>query len=272
MRPLPFVVLAVVVAIAFVMPVLIMATGSIKDDARVLPEAGSMSGLVPTDPTLENYVDVFERVAFARFFLNSLLITAAVTLLGLAVNSAAGYALARLEWRGRDALMALVVALLVVPFEAIAVPLFYGASVLGLRDTYVVQIVPFIANPFVIYLFYSYFLGLPRELEEAARLDGAGTWRTFARIIVPMSAPAYGASAVLVVLMQWGSYLWPLLVTSGPEVRPLPVAIAAFYTLPPLQWGDILAFGAMMAAPVIVAFLLLQRWIVRGVAFGGVVR
>lgn len=260
------------VALAFLAPILIMVSGSLKPDPRVLPEAGSWRAFVPAGPTFQNYADVFSRVAFGRFLLSSLIITGSTALLGLAVNSAAGYALSRLAWRGRRTSLALVLALLVVPFEAIAVPLFYGASILGLRDTYVVQILPFVASPFMIYLFYSYFLGLPRELEEAARIDGAGTWRTFATIIVPMSWPVYGAAAVLMVLTQWGSFLWPLLVTSGPEVRPLPVAIAAFYTLPPLQWGDILAFAVMMAAPVVVLFALLQRWIVRGVTFGGLVR
>jgi multiple sugar transport system permease protein len=150
------------------------------------------------------------------------------------------------------------------------VPLFYGISLLGLRDTYLAQILPFIANAFSIYLFYSFFIGLPRELEEAARLDGASTLRIFFSVILPNAKPVFASVAILSFLMWWGAYLWPLMVTIGPRVRPLPVAIAAFYTLPPLQWGDILAFGVMMVAPVLLLFVLFQRWFVRGVAASGI--
>ncbi len=167
-------------------------------------------------------------------------------------------------------MLALVLALLILPLEAIAVPLFYQVTLLGWRDTYVVQIVPFVANAFFVYLFYVFFLGLPRELEEAARMDGAGTLGTFFRVVLPNAKPAFATVAILTFLFQWGQYLWPLMVTSGERVRPLPLAIAAFRTLPPLQWGDILAFGVMMVAPVVVVFLVFQRWFVRGVAASGI--
>lgn len=253
----------------FLGPILFMVIGSLKPDARVLTEAGTLAAFVPADANLENYRDVFARVAFGRFFFNSLLITAGVVLAGLLVNSLAGYALARLPWRGRTAVQALVLALLILPFESIAVPLFYQVTLLGWRDTYLVQVVPFVANAFTIYLFYSFFLGLPRELEEAARMDGAGPWRTFFVIVAPNARPAFATAAILSFLTQWGSFLWPLMVTSGPAVRPLTVAIATFYTIPPLQWGDILAFGVMMSAPVVVVFVAFQGWFVRSVAAAG---
>jgi multiple sugar transport system permease protein len=185
------------------------------------------------------------------------------------VNSAAGYALARLRWRGRRTALALVLALLVIPFEAIAVPLFLEVTVLGWRDTYHVQILPFVANPLLVFYFATFFRGLPRELEEAARIDGAGAVRIFLRIAVPIARPAFASAAVLSFLMHWGSYLWPLMVTSGPRVRPLPVAIATFHTMPPRQWGDILAFGVMMVAPIVIAFLLFQKPFFRGASLAG---
>ncbi|MFI0377699.1 MAG: carbohydrate ABC transporter permease, partial [Candidatus Thiodiazotropha sp.] len=140
------------------------------------------------------------------------------------------------------------------------------ASMLGLRDSYSIQIVPFIANAFAIYLFYSFFIGMPKELEEAARLDGASTLRIFFSIIMPNAKPVFASVAILTFLTWWGSYLWPMMVTIGPSVRPLPVAIASFFTLPPLNWGDILAFGVMMVSPVLLLFIIFQRWFVRGVA------
>ncbi len=257
-------------ALVFIAPILLMVAGSLKPDARVLIEAGSWRALLPDSVSLRNYGDVFSRVDFTRYLLNSLWITACVVVLGLVVNAMAGYAFARMQWRGRDLVFGLVLMILIIPLEAIAVPLFYQVTLWGWRDTYVVQIVPFIANAFSIYLFHTYFLGLPRELEEAARIDGAGVLRTFVSIIVPNARPAFASVAILTFLTQWGAFLWPLMVTSGEAVRPLPLGIAAFYTLPPLQWGDIFAFGVMMVAPVLLLFLVFQKWFVRGVAATGV--
>jgi multiple sugar transport system permease protein len=236
----------------------------------VLVEAGSWQAFMPGDWNLANYRDVFTRVAFGRYLLNSVFITTMVVAAGLVVNSLAGYAFARLQWCGRRLLFALVLAILIVPLEAIAVPLFYQVTLFGWRDTYLVQILPFVANAFSIYLFYTFFLGLPRELEEAARMDGAGVLRTFVTIIVPNCKPVFATVAILTFLMQWGVFLWPLMVTSGEAVRPLPLAIATFYTLPPLQWGDIFAFGVMMVLPVLLVFLLFQRWFIRGVVASGI--
>ncbi|MEW8032472.1 MAG: carbohydrate ABC transporter permease [Candidatus Thiodiazotropha endolucinida] len=253
-------------AALFIVPLLMMFIGSLKPDQSILVEGGSLAAFLPSDVSLQNYADVFRRSDFLRYFFNSLFITGCIVSSGLLVNSMAAYAFARLQWRGRDLLFNLVLALMILPFEAIAIPLFYGASMLGLRDSYSIQIVPFIANAFSIYLFYSFFIGMPKELEEAARLDGASTLRIFFSIIMPNAKPVFASVAILTFLTWWGSYLWPMMVTIGPSVRPLPVAIASFFTLPPLNWGDILAFGVMMVLPVLLLFIIFQRWFVRGVA------
>ncbi|MES9925755.1 MAG: carbohydrate ABC transporter permease [Candidatus Thiodiazotropha endolucinida] len=253
-------------AALFIVPLLMMFIGSLKPDQRILVEGGSLAAFLPSEVSLQNYADVFRRSDFLRYFFNSLFITGCIVSCGLLVNSMAAYAFARLQWRGRDLLFNLVLALMILPFEAIAIPLFYGASMLGLRDSYSIQIVPFIANAFAIYLFYSFFIGMPKELEEAARLDGASTLRIFFSIIIPNAKPVFASVAILTFLTWWGSYLWPMMVTIGPSVRPLPVAIASFFTLPPLNWGDILAFGMMMVLPVLLLFIIFQRWFVRGVA------
>lgn len=254
----------------FISPVGFMLAGSLKADARVLVEAGSWQAFWPSVTSLDNYRDVFDRVDFGRYLLNSLFINSMIVGGGLLVNALAGYAFARLPWRGRDLLFSLVLAVMIIPLEAIAVPLFYMVSLLGWRDTYLVQILPFLANAFSVYLFYTFFLGMPRELEEAARIDGAGVLRTFFFIIVPNAKPVFASVAILTFLTQWGAFLWPLMVTSSEAVRPLPLAIATFYSLPPLQWGDIFAFGVMMVLPILVVFLLFQRWFVRGVAATGI--
>lgn len=257
-------------ALPFMAPIVLMVVGSLKPDDLVLIESGSLKGFFPDTVSLHNYRDVFARVNFSRFLFNSLFINTTIVATGVCINSTAAYAFARLRWPGRDLLFSVILALMIVPLEAIAVPLFYQVTVWGWRDTYHVQILPFVANCFSIYLFYSFFIGLPRELEDAARLDGAGPWRIFFKIIVPNSKPVFATVAVLTFLTQWSSFLWPLMVTIGEEVRPLPLAIATFHTLPPLQWGDILAFGVMMVTPVLVVFLLCQHWVVRGVISTGI--
>jgi multiple sugar transport system permease protein len=257
-------------ALLFIAPLLFMLAGSFKAEQLVLTEAGGWRAFWPGQPGWHNYSDVLARVPFFRYLLNSLWITLLIVLGGLVVNALAGYAFARLQWRARNALLALVLALMIIPLEAIAVPLFYQVSLLGWRDTYLVQVVPFVANAFSIYLFYTFFIGLPRELEEAAWMDGAGTLRTFVSIIVPNSRPVFASVAILTFLTQWGAFLWPLMVTYSETVRPLPLAIATFHSLPPLQWGDIFAFGVMMVSPVLVVFVLFQRWFVRGVTATGI--
>lgn len=258
-------------ALLFVAPILYMVIGSLKPDAQVLDGLG---GFIPRDLSLDNYSDVFRRFDssatgyFANFFLTSVVISAIVVLGGLVVNSMAGYAFARMEWRGRDALLAGILALVVLPFEAIAVPLFYLLN--DYRDTIGVQAVPFIANAFSIYLFTTFFRGMPGEIEEAARLDGAGPWRIYLRIIVPMSKPAFATVAILTFLTQWSAFLWPVLMVSDPGVRPLPLAISVFQAQPPFQWGDTMAFGVLMVLPILAVFLAFQRWFVQSVASSAV--
>lgn len=255
----------------FAAPILYMFIGSLKPDAEVLDGLG---GFVPKDLSLANYGDVLRRFdsdATGRlpgFFAVSLIVTAVVVLGGLVVNSMAGFAFSRLEWRGRDLVYAAALALVVLPFEAIAVPLFYLLN--DFRNTIGVQAVPFIANAFSIYLFTTFFHELPKEIDDAARIDGAGPWRIYLRIVVPMSRPAFATVAILTFLAQWASFLWPVLMVSDPSVRPLPLAISVFQGQPPFQWGDIMAFGVLMVAPVLLVFLLFQRWFVRSVASTGV--
>jgi multiple sugar transport system permease protein len=271
----PFVVLfsygvLVLLAVLYIAPIIFMFIGSLKPDDRILVEAGSIKAFWPDSRSLQNYSDVFRRVDFGRYMFNSLFIATMIVAWGLVLNSLAGYAFARLRWHGRDVIFTMVVVMMIIPLEAIAVPLFYQVTLLGWRDSYIVQIVPFIANSFSIYLFYTFFLGLPKELEEAAHVDGAGVLRTFLVIIAPNAKPAFATVAVLTFLTQWGSFLWPLMVTTAEAVRPLPLGLAAFHTLPPLQWGDIFAFGVMMVAPILILFVLFQGWFVRGVASTGI--
>lgn len=258
--------LCALVAALMLGPLVFMFVGALKPNDDVLADGGGWRALIPTEVSLDNFISAWERSAFGQLLFNSLLICGLTVLGGLIVNSMFGYALARLRWTGRNVVLAIVVALVIIPFEALAIPLLLMVTELGWLDTYQAQIIPFVANPFFVYLFYSFFLSLPRELEEAARVDGAGPWRTFRSVIVPLSKPAYASVAILSFLMTWGQLLWPVMTTRSESVRPLPVGMAVFQTLPPLQWGDIMAFAAMMTVPMLVVFLIFQRAFVQGVA------
>lgn len=253
-------------AVVYLAPVLFMVVASLKPSARVLADGASWRAFVPQDATTANYAAVLGESGFPGYLFNSLVITCGTVALGLVVNSMCGFALARLSWRGRDTIMLLVLALLVIPFEAIAIPLFVLAAHGGVTDGYAVQIAPFIANPFAIALFTTFFRALPAELDEAARIDGCSTWGIYWRIALPLSLPALASVGILTFLLQWGNYLWPLLVTTGPEVRPLPLAMGIYPAQHPVPWGEVMAFGTLMVLPVVIVFLAFQRAFVRGLS------
>jgi multiple sugar transport system permease protein len=220
---------------------------------------------------------VLEATAFGQVMLNSVFIVTSIVLLGLFVNSLAGFALARLNWRGRSVAIAVIIALIIIPFESLAVPLLLLVNQLPWIDgsrswlnTYHVQIIPFVADAFSIFLFYQFFIGIPKDFDEAARVDGANAWQIYARIIVPLARPVFATVAILQFLAQWGSFLWPLMVTQGPNVRPLPLGMSILFSQQPVQWGDIMAFASLVTLPVLFIFLLFQKWFIQSVASSGV--
>ena len=248
-----------------------MLSSSFKADDQVLANSDSIQAFIPKPFVgLENYTDAIDRAQFPRVFMNSMIISGFIVSLGLIVNSLFGYALARLQFRGKRVVLAVVIALIIIPFEALAVPLLFMGAQVGWLDTYQIQILPFIANPLFIFLFYTFFLSIPKSLEEAARIDGASPTQVFTRVVAPLAKPAYATVAILGFLFSWGQYLWPTMVTRGVDVRPLPVGIGVFKTTPPIAWGDIMAYTVMMTLPLLVIFLIFQRQFVQGVASSGV--
>ncbi|MDQ0646548.1 multiple sugar transport system permease protein [Microbacterium natoriense] len=254
-------------ALVFFAPIYYLVVGSFRPGDQVLT---GVRGFFPTEFSLENYIDVFRRFSNSttgylwQFIAVSVVVTALVLVGGLVVNSLAGYALARMRWRGRSFVLLLVTVLTIIPFEAVALPLYYMLS--GSRNTILIQAIPFVASAFSIFLFYTFFLGIPGEIEEAARLDGAGPFRTFFTIVVPMSKPAFATVAILTFLAQWGSYLWPVLMVTDTSVRPLPLELSVFQAAQPPEWGSVLAFGVIFILPVLIVFLIFQRWFVASIA------
>lgn len=277
-----------VLAMTFVLPLLFMLFSSLKPKDQILMDLTSWRAFAPVgDLSLDNYVNVFDRVPVARFFLNSVLVTVLVVGVGLVVNSMAGFALARLRFTGKNIILGIIVATLIVPFETFAIPMVYMISKLprigiypdgfaleqGWNNTYGVLIIPFIANAFSIFLFTQYYGSIPKELDEAARVDGAGWFRIYRSVVSPLAMPAFATSAILTFLPQWNSYLWPLLVIQDENLRPVQVGLRYFFasgTAEGTPWGQIMAYTSLITIPVIIVFLAFQRAFVSSVAASGV--
>ncbi len=261
---------SVVAAVVFAAPLLFMVVGAFKPGSRVLADSTSWRAFWPEDGSLHNFGQAIDRAQFLLLLRNSLIVSSSVVAGGLVVNSMAGYALARFRFPGRRLLLVAVVALAVVPFQAVAIPLLYLMSGWGWRNTFAALIVPFIANPFYIYLFRSFFLSIPAELEEAARVDGAGPGRVFVSIAVPLARPAFATVGILAFISSWAELLWPALITDRVEVRTLPLGISVFRSVPPIDQGIILAFVVLAALPMFALFFVLQRQFIASVARTGI--
>ncbi len=255
----------------FLFPVVIMLVSSLKpDDALIMRHMSSGLAFVPTEVSLQNYRDVFDNVAFLKALRNSVLIVGSIVVIGLFVNSLIAYGLARFRFRGRGLLVSVVIALIIIPFESIAVPLLLIVNRFGWLDTLYVQAIPFIADAFSIFLFYQFFIQVPRDLEEAAVVDGASRFRIYWSVVLPLSRPIIATVTILLFLRHWGQLLWPVMVARSVEVRPLTVAMQQFFGQQPREWGQIMAFAAMITIPVLIVYLLFNRWFVQSIASSGV--
>jgi multiple sugar transport system permease protein len=275
-----------VLALFFLFPIVFMVAASLKTDHQIFADMNSVKAFLPVgELSLDNYAAVFDRVPFWRFLGNTLFVTFMVTALGLVVNSMCGYALARMRWKGRGLVFGLVIATLVLPFDTTIVPMVYLVANLpwigfdgptpvlefGWLNTYRVQIVPFIVNAFSIFLFAQYFKSLPKGLEEAAAIDGAGWLRTYWRIIVPLSKPVFATVAILTVVTSpatWNAYLWPLMTVQSEELRPVMVGVQYFFSLD-TAWGEVMAYITMITVPMVVVFLVFQRAFIQSIAAAG---
>jgi multiple sugar transport system permease protein len=225
----------------------------------------------PESPSLDNYRQLFDRLNFPRFFANSALVAVAVTAGNLVFCSMVGYALAKLDFAGKRLLFGLVLGMLMVPGVVTFVPLFVLVSNLGLVDTYPGLILPFLVTPLGVFLMRQFISGLPDELIEAARIDGAGEWRIFARVILPLCGPALATLGILTFLSSWNNFLWPLVVAQSEDRYTLPVALALYSVgQNATRYGLLLAGSVVVIVPVIALFVALQRHFVQGIATTGI--
>lgn len=269
----------ILLALFFLFPIVYMLVSSLKsNESQLLSDMASIKGFIPYGTiSLQNYTDVFTRMPFALYMFNSILVVSSIVIAGLFVNSLIAYALARMKFPGRSIILAVIVALIIVPFEAISVPLLLMVNQLpwlngttSWIDSYHVQILPFIADAFSIFLFYQFFLGIPHELEEAALVDGANRFRMYWQLIIPLSRPIFATVAILQFLTHMGDFLWPLMVTTGDTYRPVTVGMQVFFGQFPRHWGPVMAFATMVTIPPIIIFLVFQKWFLRSVASTGI--
>ena len=248
-------------------PFLWMALSSFKPEAEIRAVPPTWW---PHAWTLDNYRQLFDRLNFPKYFLNSLIVAVVVTLGNLLFCSLLGYALAKLDFPGRRALFIAVLGMLMVPGMVTFVPQFVLISNMGLANSYAGLILPFLAGPFGVFLMRQFLLTIPDDLLEAARVDGASEWRIFWRIVLPLCRPALATLAILTFLTSWNNFLWPLVVATTDDRYTLPVALA-LYSIGQnrIYFGLLLAGAVAVVIPVLIVFLALQRHFMRGIATTG---
>ena len=280
--------LAIFFMLLFSLPLLFMFSSSFKDPQAIFGDVKSWRAFFPVgDVNFDQYLGVFDRLPLGLFLFNSIFISGVVVLLGLFVNSLAGYAIARLKFKGQNVILVALIATLVIPFETIAMPLLVLVNELprisfengtielttGWLNTYLVQIAPFIAWGFSIFLFVQYFKTIPKELDEASLIDGAVFFSIYWRIIVPLAGPAFATSAILSFLAIWNAYLWPVMVVQTESLRTVQVGLDYFWAATSeegTQWGEIMAYSTLITVPIIIVFVVFQRAFVASVASSGV--
>lgn len=249
-----------------IVPFLWMISTSLKAPGAVL---SSPPQIIPRQPTLESYRRVAEIVPIARMLANSVIVTSVAVAGQLATSALSAYAFARMRWRGRDALFLLYLATLMVPSQVTITPLFILMQRIGWVDTYQGLIAPGLVNAFGTFLLRQAMLGVPREYEEAAFLDGGTHWTVFRHVALPLVQTSLATLTVFAVMGTWNSFLWPLFITRDERLMTLPVGLAMLHGRYTTEWSMVMAGAVITVLPIIVVYLLAQRAFVRGVALSG---
>lgn len=261
-----FYTLLTLIAVAWAIPLLWMFASSVKPEGEIM---GTLKFL-PSQPTLDNFRAVFTKAPIGRWLFNSFLVSGLTTAVVLIVDAMAGYAFARLHFPGREVLFFAVIATMMVPQQVVVVPLYILLNRMGLINTYPALIAPKLALALGVFLMRQFFLGLPKELEEAASIDGANRWTVFSRVLLPQARPALSALAIFTFTGSWNDFLWPLVATTKESMYTLTVGLANFAGTYRTEYGPWLAAAVFASLPMLVIFLLLQRQFVKGITLTGI--
>lgn len=266
------VILLVILAI-FLGPYAWVVASSFKQQFAIFRDLKPISWatFVPSDPTLANFIHLFQNRGLGRALINSAIVSSCQVAGTLALCSLAAYGLTRIPFKGSKVVFALVLMTFLLPIESLMVPLYIHVTGLGLADTLVGVFIPWIASPFGLFMLRQAFEEIPRELDEAARIDGAGHFRIFWSIILPNVRTPLATLALVTFLFSWNAFLWPLVILHSPRNHVIQLAIAQSVSIAQLpNWGETFAGATIATVPLIVLFLFLQRYFVRGIALTGV--
>ncbi len=257
----------IAIAVVLLLPIYWLIMSSFRPADQIFRHAGEFGWLtlVPDRLTIENYRDILAG-GFPRALFNSLFVSIATVALGILVNSLAGFAFAVFEFPFKRALFAAVLLSFMMPFESIVIPLYTLMRGLGWVNTYGALILPEVAGGLVIFLFRQFFAGIPKEIYEAARMDGASWWQIYRRMTMPLSGPTVATASLMMFIHQWDAFFWPLVAASSADLAVVQVAIARNMTLEQANWGALFASASSAVLVALVPFLLLQRYYIRVVA------
>lgn len=260
--------LLTILLLLVITPFVWMVLGSFKTQPELLRDPPTW---IPEVWTLDNYRRLFDRLAFGRYFVNSSIVAVAVTAGNLLFSSMLGYALAHLKFPGRNLIFGAVLGTLMVPGLVLFIPQFVLIVNMGLANTLPALILPFLVQPFSVFLMRQFFLGLPTELKEAGRIDGVGEVGIFFRIYMPLAIPAFATLGILSFLGSWNNFLWPLVVATTERTYTLPVALALVSTgQNQTDYGLLMAGATIVVTPILLVFLFFQRFFIQGVATTGI--
>ncbi|XGB43858.1 MAG: carbohydrate ABC transporter permease [Nodosilinea sp. LVE1205-7] len=256
------------IAVMMLFPMLWLLSTSLKGPGENL--LASPPQLIPSSFTLANYYKVWQTNPLGKYFVNSTVVAGLTVLLNLLICSLAAYPLARLEFAGRDLILALIVATIMIPFQVVMIPLYILAVNLGLRNTYLGLVLPYLASAFGIFLMRQAFQTVPKELEEAARLDGCSDLGVWWNVMIPATQPALVTLGIFVFIGTWSEFLWPLILLDRPERYTLPLGVAQLSGSFSLDWRLIAAGSILSVLPAVLVFILLQRYIIPSQTASGI--
>lgn len=260
----------IVIGIIFVAPLLWMVSASLKPEAEIFANMNSLMTFVPIHASLDNFKEVFSRLNMVQVFKNTFLYIGLILIFDLLLNSICGYALAKFDFKGKGLMLNFIVALMVMPMEAIMLPLYIEMSQLGWTNTLAALVVPFVGKCFSIYMFRQFFCDIPDELLEAASLDGASPMRTFFTVVMPISKTVYATVFILDFVAHWNDFMWPFLVMTGENKRTIQLAIQVFFGTQPIHYSAIMAALVISTIPMLIMFIFMQKYYIEGIASSGI--
>jgi ABC-type glycerol-3-phosphate transport system permease component len=255
-----------IAALTFTLPFFLMLSNAFKTSAEVVRIPPT---LLPENPSFDSFRTVLTEAPYERWFLNSLLVSGTITALVIFTCSLAGYIFAKFEFPGRNVIFVVLLMTMMVPFPVLLIPSYLVVNELGLINSLWALIVPAMTSAFGIFLMRQFIAGIPNDLIEAARLDGASEWAIYARVIVPLARPPMAALGIFTFLAAWNDYLWPLIVINDLEKSTLPLALTFFNSQHAQRYDLVMAAAAMAVIPVIIVFVIFQRQIVNALVLAG---